>query len=100
MIGDMFVSGLAAGAYVIGLLFVLGLFALVVYAVCCAFAYAFGEEGEEDTSSAPAGHRSGGLPTRPRWDLSTGQIPGRSDPLKGKALTWDEIEARFADTKP
>ena len=29
---------------------------------------------------------SGGLPARSRWNLSTGQIPGRSNPQRGKAF--------------
>lgn len=77
MIGEMFVNGLAAGAYVIGLLFVLVLFALVVYGVCCLFAWAFGEEDGQAAS----------LPE-----------PTASD--AAKAQTWNEIERRYVEMEP
>lgn len=69
----MLVKGLAAGAYVIGLLFTLTLFALVVYGVCCLFAWAFGEEDGEFEAEPPA--------------------------FEPKVTDWNEIEARFNEKK-
>lgn len=82
MIGDMFVNGLAAGAYVLGLLFVLTMFALTVYAICCAFAWAFGGEGEEAASSgalAPPSHEG----------------EGSERAADAAKKTWEEIEVRY-----
>ena len=80
MIGEMLVKGLAAGAYVIGLLFTLTLFALVVYGVCCLFAWAFGEEEDGQAASLPE-------PTATATDAA-----------KGK--TWNEIERRYVEMEP
>lgn len=56
--------------------------------------------GTTSSDLAALGHLSTGLPAPSRWNLSTGQIPGRSTPLKGKArgtLTSEEIEVVEAE---
>ena len=51
-----------------------------------AGALAAGIERGMDTSSGASRHLSTGLPAPSRCQMSTGHLPGRSTPLKGKAF--------------
>ena len=74
--------GLAAGAWVLGCLSVLTLFGLSVYAICCAYAWAFGGEGEPEGDEGTEGTSS---VTAAPCHL----------PQRGKAMRWEEIEALY-----
>lgn len=47
MIWESMLNGLCAGAYVIGLVLSLGLMASLLWLLCAALGYAFGERDEE-----------------------------------------------------
>lgn len=83
MIGDAFMRGLAAGAWVIGCVFVLLLFGLTVYAICCAYSWAFGGEEEETTSSGAI------APPSPE-----GEGYKMASEVQ-RAKSWEEIEALY-----
>ena len=74
--------GLAAGAWVIGCVFVLLLFGLTVYAICCAYSWAFGEEEETEGDAGNEG------------TSSVTAVPCHL-PQRGEAMSWEEIEALY-----